>query len=207
MLAYGLLGPHAQSLTYQAAGRTVTEATQRLEGGYLAVRPATAHGTTGLVSGSAGLFPGALAVTYDNGRSCRPQQAAGSCARYGYGAPRPARVHLGQVKVQVTSQRHRLDGSSYADLLVRFRAPVAISDIDHSYTLATTPRPACGTIQYASLGHDVRRGGRVMLVMSELPGNCPGMATARVELTQTNPYLAGPDSVIASLATFRFRLP
>ncbi len=46
-----------------------------------------------------------------------------------------------------------------------------------------------------------------MLVMDHLQGNCPGIATARVELTETTGYLAGPDPVLASLAVLRVRLP
>ncbi len=205
-LAYGLLGPNAQSLTYLAAGRKMTEATVGPDGAYLVVRPAAARGTIGLASGSADMFPGALAVTFKDGQLCRPRPAV-SCARNGYATPSLPRVRPGRVNVHAVIRRYQLHGKSYADLLVRFRAPVAIANANLSYTLAATLPPACGTIEYQNVNHDLKRGARVTLDMPELPGSCPGPATANLQLTQTNSHLVGPDPVIASLATFKFKLP
>lgn len=206
MLAYGLLGPDARSITYLDAGRKVTEATAGPDGAYLVVGPAAPAGTVGLASGSGDLFPGALVVTFKDGRRCIPRRAV-SCAEVGYAVTRTPRLHPGRVAVRAMIRRYQRNGKSYADLVVRFRAPVAITNAHLSYALAATLPRACGTIDYANVDRDVRRGARVALAIPELPGNCPGTATANLQLTRTNAYLAGPDPVIASLATFRFRLP
>ncbi len=205
MLAYGLLGPNAKSLTYRAGGHPVTEATVGPAGAYLVVLPGTARGTTGLASGSPDLFPGALAVSYRDGRTCRPSQRTGGCARDGYATVTTPPVRVLPVTVHATIRTRREHGNRNADLLVSFRAPLAITNAQRSYTVATTMPPACGTIEYTNLDRDIRRGARVTLDMP-LPVNCPGTATARLELTRTNPNLVGPDPVIASLATFRFKL-
>lgn len=206
-LAYGLLGPNAHSLTYRAGGKTVTEATVGRDGGYLVVmRPPPGRRNTGLASGSADLFPGALAVTFKDGRRCRPQPAT-SCARNGYTAPESPRVPPGRVKAHTEIRRFQRNGNGYVELLVRFRAPIAITNAHRNYTLATTLPPACGTTDYATIDRDIKRGARVTLHTSELPSTCPGTATANLQLTQINPYLAGPGSVIASLSTITFKLP
>ncbi len=95
------------------------------------------------------------------------------------------------MRVQAVIRRYQLNGKSYAGLLVRFRAPVAITNAHRAYTLATTLPPACGTIDYATVDRDIKRGARVILHTSELPGTCPGTATVSLQLTQTNPYLVG----------------
>lgn len=205
MLAYGLLGPDAKSVTYLAAGRRVTEATVGPDGAYLVVRPAAPNGTIGVASGSADLFPGALVVTFKDGWRCVPR-AAVDCARHGYAAPRPPRVHPGRVAIRSGLRRYRLQGLSYADLVVKFRAPVAITSANFSYTLAVTLPSACGGTVYVNVDRDLKRGAPVSLNV-RLPGSCPGVATAKLALTRTNSYLAGPDPVVASLATFRFRVP
>ncbi len=74
-LAYGLLGPNAQSLTYRAAGKTVTQVTVGGGGGYL-VGPAPGRETIGVASGSAELFPGALAITFKDAAFPEQRSAA-----------------------------------------------------------------------------------------------------------------------------------
>ncbi len=205
-LAYGLLGPNAHSLTYRAGGQTVTEATVGRDGGYLVVmRPPPGPGNIGLAQGSADLFPGALAVTFKNGRRCRPQPAI-SCARNGYTAPESLRVPAARIKVHTEIRRYQTDGNSYTELLVSFRAPIAITNANRSYTLATTLPPACGATDYATIDRDIKRGARITIHTSKIPNTCPGTATANLQVTQTNPYLAGPGSVITSLSTITFKL-
>ena len=145
MIAYGLLGPNAQSLTYRAAGQTATAATAGRQGAYLIVRRATARGDTGLAISAPGGFPGAVAITYKNGQSCRPQPA-GHCAPDGYANPRVPRLHVGQVRVHRATRRYQRAGKTYADLLVRLRAPVAITAANRAYTLALNlPPPAAAS--------------------------------------------------------------
>lgn len=211
MVAYGLLGPNAQSLTYRAAGRTATAATAGRQGAYLIVRRATARGDIGLANGSPGGFPGALAVTYKNGRSCRPQPA-GHCAMDGYANPTVPRLHVGRVRVHLAIRRYQRAGKGYADLLVRLRAPVAITAANRSYTLALNLPPSCGGfIDYRNSDHNIKRGAPVTLNMSALPGNCPGTAIAHLAITQA-PAGQGSDfvalgPVVASIATFKLKLP
>lgn len=122
------------------------------DGAYLVVvRPAPGQGTVGLASGSADLFPGALAVTFKDGQQCRPGPAV-SCARNGYKTPSFPRVRPRRINVHSVIRRYQRHGKSYADLLVRFSAPVAIANANLSYTLAATLPPACGTVDYQSVG-------------------------------------------------------
>jgi hypothetical protein len=209
MLAYGLLGPDAQSLTYLAAGRSTTVAAVGRDGAYLVVLRATARGDTGLAGSSPGAFPGALAITYKDGRSCRPEP--GGCALKGYAPPTASLQRVGPVHVHLAIRRYQRAGKSYADLLVTFRAPVAITAANLSYTLVTKLPPACGTVDYSNIDYDVKRGANVTLDMPDLPGNCPGTAIAHLEITRatadSGPGLVALGPVVASLATFRFKMP
>ena len=211
MIAYGLLGPNARSLTYRAAGQTATAATVGPQGAYLIVRRAAARGDTGLATGAPGGFPGAVAITYKNGQSCRAQ-AAGHCALDGYANPTVPRLHVGRVRVRLAIRRYQRAGKSYANLLVRFRAPVAITAANRAYTLALNLPPSCGGItSYTTSNHNIKRGAPLTLIMKVLPGNCPGTSTAHLRITQA-PAGQGSDSValgpvVASIATFKLKLP
>lgn len=82
---FGLLGPEAASITYaSASGRTVTEPTVGRDGAYLIVTRAVLTGQQGAPSVFSGLLRTGVirAVTYRDGRTCRPTAVSG-CAPVG----------------------------------------------------------------------------------------------------------------------------
>jgi hypothetical protein len=116
------------------------------------------------------------------------------------------------LRVHLAIRRYQRRGMSYADLLLKFRAPVAISAANRSYTLALSLPASCGgIIGYGTSDHNIKRGAPVTLDMPELPGNCSGTTLTHLEITQA-PAGQGSDfvalgPVVASIATFKLKLP
>jgi hypothetical protein len=230
VLAYGLLGPNAVSLTYISSGHRTTTQTVGRQGAYLilvsAGKPTRTAGFVG-TGGSGGYgsvyFPGLLAVSYKDGRTCRPPGPAEPCGPGGYAPPTTPATNLSHVRLHTSIRRYQRARKSYANLQVTFSAPAAVTNANSSYALVIKFPPPCNGFGGTGLARDVIRGEPITLETG-LPGNCPGVAIAHVALTgprgsnsilgpPSGPplplsgasLLPGPET--GSIGTFRFTLP
>jgi hypothetical protein len=227
-LAFGLLGPHAVSVSYMAQGRLQTVATAGRYGAYLIVlraAPEPAHNVPALggVSGPIGGFPiGAggsdvisrLVFRFGN-RLCQtgfnrqrggPPQCTAALARTPTFVPEiPHGLHT-HVAVSM-----RKAAGGYA-LEIAFRAPAPVFNAstayDVEYTLPHTH--ACGIPggYGQSIERDLARGQIVHADISVIqPSGCHGVAQGKVTLGPQAFAHGGFDRGAETIARFSFTLP
>jgi hypothetical protein len=172
---YGLLGPHATSITYRSAsGAPRTIAVTPGTGAYLIVLPSQKPKT---MSGpgrrtDADLFsqtPSSrtiLTVAYDDGTVCHVRHlpgSAGGCPAKGYVALRVRQPTRPEVATPVSARVTR-DARGRAVLHVAFRARVATTGARAAYNVEVFPRGGGGcqaNISGHPLGRDVAAGQHV----------------------------------------------
>jgi hypothetical protein len=227
LIGFGVLGPHAVSVSYMVDGRLHTVATAGSLGAYLIVLrvppeltqniPALG-GKTGLLGGfpiGAGRgevvsrllfrFDGHLCQTGFDRQPNGPPQCTSSIAHRRLFVPAiPRGLHT-----PVTLRAHRMPGGY--DLQVTFTAPVAVTNASAAYGVEVT-RPsssACGRggVWGQSIERDVARGQ--ILHVSEFvpqPPGCHGVVHGQVVFGGEHiaPRLIGRDEAIGR---FSFVLP
>lgn len=171
-LVYGTLGPHARSITYtNSDGTAKTVALTRPWGAYLLVRPWS--GTLG--SGISVPFGGAdpepgqtpiTRVTLDDGSVCAVTPMGWADHRRGCPGlgleprPLPRGVTKRSVRAKVTARAVKTHAIGGLDIVVSFRAPVALTDADANFEVTRKLRGARGWGS-STVNRDVRRGERV----------------------------------------------
>ncbi len=230
LVAFGMLGPHAVSVSYKAEGRLHTGATTGRAGAYLIVLrvPSRLKHNAPALAGAEGLLgdfpigaggPGSpevlsrLEFRFDD-RLCQtgfgrephgPPECTSSMARTPVLVPRiPRGLHT---PVALSA---RPAGGGY-DLRIAFAAPVAVTDASIAYGVQITrpSSPACGRggIWGQSIERDVARGQ--ILHVSEFvpqPRGCHGIVRGQVILGSESGDLRmlGRDETIGR---FSFALP
>ncbi len=187
-ISFGLLGPHARSVTYRFDGRSRTIAVEPATGAYLIVLPDPRHGALGEVGGgSLGEGPltpeGSLtAITYrlgattcqeTNGPPAPHQQTAsgtpGTCPgpHYRRVPPAPRSLHRSvRVRLQPTAP-----GRDTA--IVTFTAPYHVANALSGYSIALPSRCHEGTI-VTPIDRDVRAGEVVRTRLPDVFANACG---------------------------------
>jgi hypothetical protein len=235
LVNYGLLGPDARSISYEAAGAIHTLGVQSPWGAFLIVQPLSAKeaanpGLRGLsIGGAAG--PGSKPITqvlYKNHQICRIPNArrlggSRTCVRGRaiVESPAPSAAELAaSVGVQLSgpsrAQLPNRRASLHWDLRLTFVAHVAVPDV-HSQYLVELREPhdrACGHSERISpVDHDVSQGQEVHAKLTLEPA-CRGLWTGSVRfmpagfdssLTSFLPTPVGTDSVL--VGRFSFRIP
>ncbi len=215
-VAYGLAGPGARAITYTQDGTHHVLRTDGTQGAYLLVRAerrllivhGSAAGGPGLAGGGGpGSFPGAVAVSYRDGRVC-PSKDPGpdTCVQNSFTITQ-LHVHLQPVRVRVMLHRARPQLPGTFDAMVRFRAPVTISSGALDYTFKAV-NPGAHNTASGSLDRNVRQGSTVNWLV-----NIPA-CTRHAKITI---YLNGATALsqpwrlnapaIATVATASFQLP
>lgn len=192
LISFGLLGPHAQSVTYRVDGHSRTVAVEPTTGAYLIVLPDPHRSTLGEVGGgsfsegpiSPGV-PGPLtAITYRIGDTVcqetnRPQTphqrtAPGTCPEPHYRrVPTPPRNLHRRVRVRLQSTA---TGRELAT--VTFTAPYRVANALSGYSIAQ-PAPCHEGTNVMPLDRDVRAGE---VVRVRLPGIFANACGQTVEL-------------------------
>jgi hypothetical protein len=152
-ISYGLLGPHAVSITYRYHGHSRTVPVEPVTGAYLIVLPAIEPGTRGIQAGgstggqSAGtvLPSGALtAITYRFGTTlCREDvkaQASSPCPRPRAAPPRAFLVPSQDLHRPIHVRLRRASTPGDYSAIVRFTAPYAVPNALSGYSIAS-PSP------------------------------------------------------------------
>jgi hypothetical protein len=205
-LDFGLLGPHAVSITYRSptGGGAHTAPVQRGTGAFLVVTPY--EGADRRAPGErtmpysvpsqdflVGRSPAAttiVAVTYDDGTVCHVRHAigtgpsAGGCPTPGYVPLRIRQPRHAEVATRMRLSITREADGRHRDLHVRFRARVAATGARAAYyVMLWPPGGGChGTdIEGHAIEQDVRAGQRVGAMIRLTDGGCPG--TYRVQLS------------------------
>lgn len=217
-LAYGLVGPDARAITYGHGGGHRALSTVGPEGAYLLVRGARSivvvHGAgaggAGLAGGGGpGSFPGAVAILYRNGHTCPAQDPPGTntCPYGGFRLAGARRLHLRAVHVRLSVRpAGKPFGAGYSEVVLHFRAPIAVRSGALDYTVAAA-NPGLGGPSLSSLDRDIRKGAKVALGVT-VP-DCT-RAFVKLYLARANPMaqpeMASP-SPVATLATLKIDLP
>lgn len=221
LLAYGLLGPKARAITYTQGGQHKTISTSEPQGAYLLVRRTRriasfhgrgAGGTGSIDGGGPASFPGAVSILYHGGRVCPAQSPSGtdSCVYAGFRLPAIPRVHLRSVRVNrsVSILPTNPYGEGYLNIMLRFRAPVAVHNSELDYTVQAT-NPGLGGPTVSNLNQDVRKGAKIALGV--MVPNWTRQAFIKLYLgraaSTTAPPHMGIPSPLATLATFKIDLP
>lgn len=171
-ISFGLLGAHAQSITYRSRGHAISEPVQPTTGAYLIVLPGHQPGTTAeQAGGSSGSGQsraprpqptGALtAISYRFGAitcqdTTRPP-AAKPCPTVRFRGPPPGITRRLQRPVDVTLQPGA-DGHEAA--IVTFTAPYRVANALSSYQIAMPSPCHVGTISYP-IDRNITAGERV----------------------------------------------
>jgi hypothetical protein len=176
---YGLLGPHAKSITYKLpGGGTRTVAVAAGTGAFLVVSPRQAVRQTSGPSGRGGRMTGGddhlmsqtpesrtiVSVAYDDGTVCRVRHRLGpygSCPAKGFAPVRARRPSRAAVAARVTARIARNAEGSFT-LHVAFRARAAASTRLGGYNVTIRPPAGCAFgVQGHQIARDVTAGTRV----------------------------------------------
>ncbi|HWH10342.1 MAG TPA: hypothetical protein VG165_04390 [Solirubrobacteraceae bacterium] len=207
-LYFGMLGPHAASITYDAGGGRRTVATGR-GGAYLIVlrTPDRLTAATSSLTPAPGGQP-VREIAYRDGSTCEvPVQANGrACPAVGYLRPRVPRQSQVVATLHVTHPLRATPGPGGPlrdDLEVEFTARVAVTSAAAGYELVVG---RCVGGEFATGTHtDIAAGTRVRLrIDGNAIGACAqGRATATVYYEQSTPSGAPPAIVPAGPARRR----
>jgi hypothetical protein len=199
-LTYGLLGPQADTITYQAGSRTRTIPAIGPEGAYLIV--AKSHRALGGVSGGQAAIVATSPlgrrdyalrrVTYKDAPACPPPAPAPgpaivSCPLVGFArpagsAPTPAQI---ATRLHVRTRRVAAYRSTRLRVTVTFRAPVATSGASNFYELDTDlPRTGrCRELLATPKRTDTDLAkDELVRFTTDVPARCPGTTHATVRL-------------------------
>jgi hypothetical protein len=224
IVAFGVLGPHAMSISYQTEGRTHVVATAGRVGAYLIVldRPARSSAAAGLDASSSPVdsfpFEAQLLsrIMFRFGKHlCQASAATGP------GQPMTCTRSLARTPTFVPEIPRGLHAAIHLaahraargyDLSISFLAPASVFDASTAYGVQVTmpSSPACGRggISGQSIERDVVEGRtlRITEFIGQPPG-CHGTVRGRVILGDQPDSLTGPASSIETIGRFAFRLP
>ena len=226
VLMFGLLGPHATSVTYRGAGgATVKQPVASPRGAYLIVLPPDGMGRLdGQWTQLPGPGSGLQSVRYRDGHICRipPPSAFGGakpCPPVGYAEPRRPTITSAQVAAPVSVKLTPGTGSARGQdrLDATFTARVAVRDGRSGYALSVVmPRgKGCTTSGTSAPSIGNIAAGRRVRISSYVPGDCAGIAEGSVAYTRqigTEPPPAltmrtRPSDGVAIVGRFRVRNP
>jgi hypothetical protein len=195
LVAFGLLGPDATSVTYRTAHGTATTRTHGPDGAYLIVEPVdpaicgTQCGYSGGDAGTAMRLPiGLIAtITYRDAPTCHGPpltndletlQRFGHCSYIGYVAPHHPKVTEADVAspVQVQPMPARTGGASQLTVHISWIAREPVTNVnDSTYSIQITNPRRCGGGGQSGIGTQspIRAGTRVTRDI-EVPGRCAG---------------------------------
>jgi hypothetical protein len=189
-LQYGLLGPHAASVTYEAGGRTHTAQVTGPDGAFLIVdHSMTRYGGTapspapvvGVSRAGRADYP-LRRVDYRDGSACpdlaTQRPAIVVCPLPGYQRPTSPAPTTTQVRRPLSVRR------SGAGITITFRAPVAVAGAGSAYTVETRYGGTARCRRLAggqSTDHDIAAGQLVTLKLAT-PDFCRGRVRGTVRL-------------------------
>jgi hypothetical protein len=227
-LAFGLLGPHAVSVTYKSAGRLHTVASSGSHGAYLIVlpqpaEPAPAGAPTAAAFVAPEQLPAAAIQAYQlsaiefrfGGRHCQidsePQPGGlAHCATAVTGAPSRFPAAGGELHSRVVLRASR-DATGVFRLDISFVAPVSVTNASTAYAAEYAPQG--GRLCHAGnvgqpIERDIRRGQTVHVTMlfSPQPG-CHGPIQGRIVVGRQSSALSGPTYDETSIGRFSFAPP
>lgn len=217
LVAYGLLGPRAQAISYARGEARVSLATLGPEGAYLVVRGerglTISHGSGagggGLAGGGGpGSFPGAQVIVYHDGHTCPAQiSVPDTCPYTGLRLPVDRHLHVGAVRVRVSVRpAEKPFGAAYSEVVLHFRSPITIRSGTLDLFVSTVDPGVSSGLD--SLDRDIRKGAEV--AQGATVPNCTRRASVKLFLARTNPMAApgmGTPTPLATLARLTIRLP
>ncbi len=227
-LAFGVLGPHAVSVTYKSTGRLHTVVTSGSHGAYLIVlpqppEPAPVGAPTAAAFVSPEQLPAAAIRAYQlsaiefrlGGRRCQigsePKPGGpSSCFAAVTGAPSPLPGAGRDLHSRVTLRVSRNANGVYR-LDLSFVAPVSVKNASTAYSAEYAPQSgrACHAGGVGQpIERDVRRGQTVHVTMlfSLQPG-CHGPVQGRIVLGRQSSPLTGPTYDETTIGHFLFDPP
>ena len=216
-ISYGLLGPHAVTVTYRYRGQSRSVAVEPLTGAYLIVLPGIEPGTRGIQEGgstggqSAGtvLPSGALtAITYRiAGSLCQESiqpHMPNPCPQSRVEPPRrhiaPAR-ELHQ-RIEVRLRRAHTPGGYNA--ILKFTAPFAVPNALSGYSITNPATCHEGTV-VDPIDRDIKAGATVTVPMEAIFANaCDSAVTLEVLYNPREEHrIRGPGTVLVGRTTVR----
>jgi hypothetical protein len=168
-LLYGTLGPHARSITYKKPdGSLATVPVVRPWGAFLVVAPSAGKGSSGYMMSFSGADPTppppVTQVTFDDNSVCGIDPKWGwagpghDCPQVGFA---PRQVPRGLTKQTARAHIHarvvKDPKNDYRDIVVWFRAPVAITNADAVYNITRKRQGARGWGS-GRVDRNIRRG-------------------------------------------------
>jgi hypothetical protein len=227
LIAFGVLGPHAVNVSYEAAGQLHTVASARGYGAYLIVLRASARqasvdslggssapiddfpigaGSSEVISRLEFRFRNHLCQAGFSPQRGGPPQCTNSTTRTPVFVPEiPRGLHT-----RVALETRKMNGGYNLEVTFRAPAPVfnASTDYDIEYTLPLTR--ACGIPggYGQSIERDLARGQIVHA--SELviqPSGCHGVVHGKITLGRQTLALGGSNRSAETIARFSFTLP
>jgi hypothetical protein len=188
-ISYGLLGPHAVSVTYRYRGRSHSIAVEPRTGAYLIVLPGIEPGTRGIQAGGSGGGGSAATVLPSGALTVLTYRFATDTCQEGDGQthvsnPCPAgprgfrRLSLAPSldlhrPIHVRLRRASAPGGYSA--IVRFTAPYAVRNARSGYSIAIPAQCHEGTV-VDPIDRDVRLGATVTVSMRAMFANACGSA-------------------------------
>jgi hypothetical protein len=187
-LSFGLLGPHAVSISYRYGGKLHTVAVERLTGAYMIVLPGIEPGTRGIQAGGSSepraqrdgiVNPSGVltTITYRlDGALCEEnvqQEPSKPCPRGAIAHPQPFLTPSRELHrpIQVRVRRASTPGDYSAT--VRFRAPYAVKNALSEYSI-TNPASCHGGTVLDPIDRDVKAGALVTVSMQAIFANACG---------------------------------
>jgi hypothetical protein len=187
-VSYGLLGPHAVSVTYSYRGQSRTVPVEPLTGAYLIVLPGIEPGTRGIQAGGSaqpggqgtGLVnpSGALtAITYRLGstlcqESVQPR-VSNPCPRPRVAPPRPLLAPSLDLNRPIGVRLRRASTPGGYSATVRFTAPYAVPNALSGYSIASPASCHEGTV-IDPIDRDIKAGAIVTVPMEGIFANACG---------------------------------
>ncbi|HTA13886.1 MAG TPA: hypothetical protein VK781_03420 [Solirubrobacteraceae bacterium] len=226
LIAFGLLGPHAVSVSYRAGNRLHTVATSGSHGAYLIVLPPSAWQASASEDFSAanltpseGLPAGVLrayllsrVVFRDGNHRCQagPELQIGGppiCGASMTGAPSIPSRGARRSPVALLARKR---AGGYA-LTLAFTAPAAVHDANTAYGAEYTLEGAAPCEPGGAgqpIERDIKPGQRVQVTMfvNQKPG-CHGVIHGRIVLGRQGSALSGPTYDKRTVGRFSFALP
>jgi hypothetical protein len=197
-ISFGVLGPHALSVTYRARGRSRTDALTQ-EGAYLIVERAGHRSAAGTFSSEHGIastlrpspMGSVTAITYRfDGLVCSDGTGAKVARRCPTAAPAPAstitptRSLHQQLHLNLRIRRGAIDGAE-----LEFTAPYAVSSAHQLYEVIQPAPPGCGSGGSGfPLERDIKQGQRIRIeLLTPFPFTKQCGRTQEIQVRYVNP--------------------
>jgi len=220
-LYYGLLGPRAQSVTYVLSSVRHTIKTVGVEGAYLIVTDAAGHDTHGdfTTEGAGALLDSPITeIRYTGGHVCRISDAntihahSSGCQPVGFRpVPRPA-LRRAQLQAPVHA-RVTVTGRGHRQIVISFRAGVAVTDASSAYTITVYPPPGPGRLAHEiTIGSTQRNIAAGERVSWRIPATRSGVYRGSIVYVQSRgtgagaPFIAPGQGNSDPVGTFRVML-